>query len=192
LLRVSGKAEVSANVIAKIKDMVDTNPTLYPLMASNDDAAVLRWNGVGALTSPFIGGVREQDWRQPSISEFFINNLNRWADPRLTANRWSIATYQGGYVGAPSGYAPGEGVDHKSYFLSTTSTTTLMNDPLMGNIMNYSELQFILAEAASKGLDLRFGRGILQGWCTKRHHLLDPNICYPDRYLFSDRRYCVE
>ena len=26
-----------------------------------------------------------------------------------------------------------------------------MNDPLMGNIMNYSELQFILAEAAAKG-----------------------------------------
>ncbi|MES2268394.1 MAG: SusD/RagB family nutrient-binding outer membrane lipoprotein [Bacteroidota bacterium] len=151
LLRLSGKADVSADVIAKIKDIVDTNPTLYPIMTSNDDAAVLRWNGVGALTSPFIGGIREQDWRQPSIAEFFINNLNHWADPRLVTNRWSIAAYQGGFVGAPSGYAPGEGVDHKSYFLSTTSPTTLMNDPLMGNILNYSELQFILAEAAAKG-----------------------------------------
>jgi hypothetical protein len=151
LLRLSAKAEVSAEVIAKIKDIVDTNPTLYPIMSSNDDAAVLRWNGVGALTSPFIGGVREQDWRQPSIAQFFIDNLNHWADPRLISGRWSIGAFQGGYVGVPSGYAPGEGEEHKSYFLSTTSKTTLMNDPLMGNIMNYSELQFILAEAAAKG-----------------------------------------
>jgi hypothetical protein len=151
LLRLSGKAELSAACIAKIKDMVDNNPAAYPLMASNDDAAVLRWTGSGAYTSPFIGSVREQDWRSVGISEFFINNLARWADPRLTTNRWSISTYQGGYAGIPSGYAPGEGVPNRSYFLSTTSATTLMNDPLTGNIMNYAELQFILAEAAAKG-----------------------------------------
>jgi len=151
LLRLSGKAEVEAACIAKIKEIVDTNPAAYPLMTGNADAAILRWTGVGALTSPFIGGVREQDWRSVGIAEFFINNLNRWADPRLITGRLSIATYQGGYAGIPSGYAPGRGVDNKSYFLSTTSATTLMNEPLMGNIMNYSELQFILAEAAAKG-----------------------------------------
>jgi hypothetical protein len=151
LLRLSGKAEVSAACIAKIKDIVETNASEYPIMAGNEDAAVLRWTGNGSLTSPFIGNVREQDWRAIGISEFFINNLARWADPRLTTNRWSIATYQGGYAGIPSGYAPGEGVGNRSYFLSTTSATTLMNDPLMGNIMNFAELQFILAEAAAKG-----------------------------------------
>ncbi|QEM02766.1 SusD/RagB family nutrient-binding outer membrane lipoprotein [Mucilaginibacter rubeus] len=151
LLRVSGKADVSADVIAKIKQIVDTNPDAYPIMGSNDDSAVLRWTGSGALTSPFIGGVREQDWRQPGVCEFFVNNLAKWADPRLVNNRWSISSYQGGIQGIPSGYAPGENVGIKSYFQSTTSTTTLMNDPLMGNIMNYSELQFILAEAAAKG-----------------------------------------
>ncbi|MDB5150430.1 MAG: SusD/RagB family nutrient-binding outer rane lipoprotein [Mucilaginibacter sp.] len=151
LLRVSGKADVSADVIAKIKQMVDTNPDAYPLMGSNDDSAVLRWTGSGSLTSPFIGGVREQDWRAIGVCEFFVNNLAKWADPRLTANRWSISSYQGGIQGIPSGYAPGENIGIKSYFLSTTSATTLMNDPLMGNIMNYSELQFILAEAAAKG-----------------------------------------
>lgn len=153
LLRLSGKAEVATVCISKIKEIVDTNPGAYPLMTGNSDAAVLRWTGVGALTSPFIGGVREQDWRSLGIAEFFINNLTRWADPRLTTtNRWNIATYQGSYAGIPSGYAPGQGTDNKSYFLSTTSTTgSLMSEPLMGNIMNYSELQFILAEAAAKG-----------------------------------------
>lgn len=152
LLRISGKAEVSTDCIAKIKDIVNTNAANYPIMASNDDAAVLRWTGTGALTSPFIGGVREQDFRSPDIAEFFLNNLTKWADPRLLQNnRWSIGTYLGGYVGVPSGYSPGESVIGKSYFLSTSSPTTLMNEPLMGNIMNYSELQFILAEAAAKG-----------------------------------------
>jgi hypothetical protein len=153
LMRLSGKAEVSAACIAKIKEIVDTNPAAYPIMNSNADAAILRWTGVGALTSPFIGGVREQDFRALGVTEFFINNLNRWADPRLTPNnRFSIAPWQGSFVGVPSGYSPGQGAVIKSYFLSTTSTTsTLMNEPLMGNIMNYSELQFILAEAAAKG-----------------------------------------
>ncbi len=151
LLRISGKAEASAAVIAKIKQIVDTNASDYPIMVDNSDAAVLRWTGTGAFTSPFVGGVREQDWRALNIAEFFINNLNTWQDPRLVQFRWPIATYMGSYVGVPSGYTPGQGVVSKSYFLSTTSATTLMTDPLMGNIMNFSELQFILAEAAAKG-----------------------------------------
>jgi hypothetical protein len=170
LMRLSSKAEVSAACIAKIREIVDTNPAAYPLMNSNADAAILRWTGVGALTSPFIGGVREQDFRALGITEFFINNLNRWADPRLTPNnRFSIATWQGSFVGVPSGYSPGQGAVIKSYFLSTTSTiSTLMNEPLMGNIMNYSELQFILAEAAAKGWisgDARtyYNNGVLAG-----------------------------
>jgi len=151
LLRLSGKAEVSASVIAKIKDMVDNNPGNYPIMTSNTDAAILRWTGVSYLTSPFIAGVREQDFRAPSIASFFINNLTKWADPRLYQASWSIATYNGGYVGVPSGYLPGTAPAARSYFQSTSSATTLMNNPLMGNIMNYAELQFILAEAAAKG-----------------------------------------
>jgi hypothetical protein len=150
LLRISGKSEASANAIAKIKDILLTNAAKYPIMASNDDSAILRWTGTGYLTSPFVGGVREQDWRAPDIAEFFINNLNKWQDPRLTLGRFSIAAYQGSYAGVPSGYAPGEAIVRKSYFLSTTSPTTLMTEPLMGNIMNYSELQFIMAEAAAK------------------------------------------
>jgi hypothetical protein len=151
LLRISGKAEVAADCIAKIKQIVDTDASAYPIMASNAESAVLRWTGTGYLTSPFIAGVREQDWRAPSMASFFIDNLTKWADPRLYQSSWSINTYGGGYVGVPSGYAAGNAPVKKSYFLSTTSTKTLMSEPLMGNIMNYAELQFILAEAAAKG-----------------------------------------
>ncbi|MDN5284900.1 MAG: SusD/RagB family nutrient-binding outer rane lipoprotein [Mucilaginibacter sp.] len=154
LMRISGKTEVAADCIAKIKDIVDNNASTYPIMASNTESAVLKWTGSGYLTSPFIAGVRAQDWTAPSLCSFFIDNLTKWADPRLYQLSWSIATNNGGYVGVPSGYAPGNAPVKKSYFISTSTTATvktLMTEPLMGNIMNYAELQFLLAEAAAKG-----------------------------------------
>lgn len=157
LLRISGKAEVSADCIAKIKDIVDNNPGTYPIMASNAESAVLKWTGTGYLTSPFVGGVRAQDFTAPSLCSFFIDNLTKWADPRLYSSSWSIASYGGGYVGVPSGYAAGSAPVKKSYFYSNVVSTSnplaksVMTEPLMGNIMNYAELQFILAEAAAKG-----------------------------------------
>lgn len=157
LLRISGKAEVAAQATAKIKDIVETSKDNYPIMTSNADAAILRWTGTAPYISPLMT-VREQDFRAPSIAQFFIENLKSWEDPRIdislganNINRWAIAPYQGSYEGVPSGYAPGTGVQRLSYFYSTSSSSTLMNEPLAGMIMNYAELQFILAEAALKG-----------------------------------------
>lgn len=158
LLRISGKAEVSAQCIAKIKEMVDTNPAAYPIMTSNDESAILRWTGVAPYTSPLMT-IREQDFRAPAIASFFIDNLVAWNDPRIDIptwgtngiNRWAIAPYQGQFAGVPSGYTPGSDPIKKSYYYSTTSASTLMSEPLAGMIMNYAELKFILAEAAVKG-----------------------------------------
>jgi len=158
LLRVSGKAELAENSIAKIKEMVETSASSYPKMTSNADAAILRWTGVAPYTSPLMS-VREQDFRAVSMGKFFIDNLVNWNDPRIDIptygsegiNRWAIAPYQGAFLGVPSGYAQGEGLARLSYFYSTSSARTLMNDPLTGQIMNFAELQFILAEAAAKG-----------------------------------------
>jgi hypothetical protein len=163
LLRVSGKAEVSQFVQAKIREIVE-NPLLYPVMENNNESAVLRWTGAAPYTSPLLG-VREQDFRAPGIAEFFIDNLIIWNDPRIDltygtgsptiTNRWGIAPFQGSIAGVKSGYAPGENPAKKSYFYSITHNSgtgpTLMNDPMTGIIMNYAELQFILAEAAAKG-----------------------------------------
>lgn len=157
LLRISGKAEVAAEVTAKIKDIVETNAANYPIMTSNDESAVLRWTGVPPYTSPLIN-VREQDFRFPGIASFFIDNLVNWNDPRIDIslgtngiNRWGIAPYQGAFAGVPSGYAPGTSITKKSWFYSMTSTTSLQTDPMTGILMNYAELKFILAEAALKG-----------------------------------------
>jgi hypothetical protein len=158
LLRVSGKAEVSAAVKAKIKEMIDTNPSGYPIIVNNDESAILKWTGTAPYISPYIS-VREQDFRGPGIATFFIQNLTNWNDPRIdiptygTAgfNRWAIAPYQGAYLGLPSGYSPNTNPVKKSYFYSNTSAVSLQTEPLTGMIMNYAEVKFILAEAAAKG-----------------------------------------
>ena len=163
LLRISGKADVSAAVIAKIQDIV-SNPTEYPIISNNDESAILRWSGVAPYTSPLLT-VREQDFRAPGIGAFFIDNLVNWNDPRIdlsygtgtptNTNRWAIAPYQGAFGGVPSGYAIGNQPVRKSYFYSMTHNNntgpSLQKEPLAGMIMNYAEVQFILAEAAAKG-----------------------------------------
>ncbi|MBV7532993.1 SusD/RagB family nutrient-binding outer membrane lipoprotein [Chitinophaga sp. sic0106] len=161
LLRISGKSEVADQVIAKIKDIVDVNATNYPIMTSNADAAILRWTGVGPLTSPLLN-IREQDFRTPAICSFFIDNLAAWNDPRIDIptygsggyNRWGIIPYRGMFKGVESGYTPGQGVVKLTYFNSWTATSTgpsLMNEQMTGMILNYSELCFTLAEASLKG-----------------------------------------
>lgn len=160
LLRLSGKAEVAEQCIAKIKEIAETNTGKYPLISSNAESAILKWTGAGPYVSPFYAGVREQDFRTPAIASFFIDHLRSWDDPRIdipiygtdnTFNRWGIAPYSGSYQGVASGYAPGEFPVKKCYFYSYTSAVSLQTDPLTGMMLNYAEVQFMLAEAAVKG-----------------------------------------
>ena len=165
LLRVSGKAEIASTAIAKIKEMVDTNPANYPIMENNTHTARILWNGTNSTTaafsSPLMAGVRPVDFRSPGIAEFFINNLVVWNDPRIQAaygrsgvNRFGIRAGTSGFVGIPSGYAAGTPVNVESRFYSegeTNSPLTLQTDANTGIMMNCAEVDFILAEAAAKG-----------------------------------------
>lgn len=140
LLRVSSKSEINAP--EKIKEMVDTKASTYPLMSNNEESAVLKWTGTAPYVSPFSSW-RDGDWYGPKLASFFVDNLNEWSDPRIM--KWA-SLYQGEYQGIQSGYAVGEAPEGKSALL-----TSLKVEPLLGNIMNYAELQLILAEAATKG-----------------------------------------
>lgn len=140
LMRTSARTE--SNAIAKIAEIVGT-ATKYPIFGSNSDAAVIRYGGLPPYTSAFYS-YRPFDFNGDNgLSEFFINTLNNWNDPRRPL--W--ATLSGGtYVGIPSGYPRGMVPERES-----TYNSSLINEPLLGNIMNYAELQFLLAEAALKG-----------------------------------------
>lgn len=164
LLRVSGKAEVSSQAIAKIKEIAETNPSGYPTFANNSESARVYWTGVSPYVSPFFN-VRVQDFRAPGIASFFIDYLINWTDPRINSSapygadgigKLGIAQASGGgFFGVESGYSPGQGDDKGSYFQSSDNATTgkwsLQTNPRTGIIMQYSEVQFILAEAAAKG-----------------------------------------
>jgi hypothetical protein len=140
-------------------------------MTTNSESATLNWTGLTGtdpFVNPYVNGVRVQDFRSPAIGSFFIEHLRDWADPRIDANapngdggvnRLGIAQGAQGYSGVPSGYAVGAGVVKQAYFYSydqalgsaTYGAKSLQQSPKTGILMNYAELQFILAEAAVKG-----------------------------------------
>lgn len=163
LLRVAGKSDVSATTIAKIKEMVDTNPAEYPVMENNSHTARILWNGTNSstalLSSPFMINIRAVDFRNMPVCDFFLSKLVNWDDPRVdpalgTASvpRFGIDRGADGWVGVSSGYSPGSGTIIQTHFNSDTENkTTLQTDPNTGIIMNSAEVAFIKAEAAAKG-----------------------------------------
>jgi hypothetical protein len=142
LMRASDRPE--SNATQKIREIVQTNAATYPIMTSNAESAILRFTTVTPFVSAF-NTYRDYDFNgENGLTAFFIDTLNAWSDPRLT--KWSSTVSGGLYTGIPSGYAPGNQQDRQSFYLAA-----LKNEPLTGNILNYAELQFILAEAALKG-----------------------------------------
>ncbi|HTE10754.1 MAG TPA: SusD/RagB family nutrient-binding outer membrane lipoprotein [Chitinophagaceae bacterium] len=169
LLRVSGKADTQQQCISKIKQVVE-NPNQYPIFQSNSDGAGIRWSGgtstTDPYTSPYLNGVRAQDFRGPALCSFFLDHLIDWADPRYVSSveygsgsigRLGISQASGGgWYGVKSGYSPGTGDQKGCYFQSYDNASTggvwsLQQNALTGIIMQYAEVQFILAEAAAKG-----------------------------------------
>src|SRR5690606_18747475 len=123
--------------ISTIKRIVDLEANNYPMMQNNAESAVLRFTTLAPLTSPFSTW-RDFDWNgDAGYSEFFINTLNAWADPRLPilANEFTLSLYSG----IQSGYATGSAPQRQSNF-----PINMKNEPRLGNILNYPELQFIL------------------------------------------------
>lgn len=165
LLRVAGKAEVSAATIAKIKEIVDTNPAEYPAFEDNSHTARILWNGTNSSTavysSPFMVNIRAVDFRNMPIADFFLGKLVNWEDPRINpalgtggVPRLGIDRGPDGWVGVSSGYSPGSGIVIQSHFNSDAENPaklTLQTDPNTGIIMNSAEVAFIKAEAAAKG-----------------------------------------
>ncbi|GAA4806579.1 SusD/RagB family nutrient-binding outer membrane lipoprotein [Olivibacter ginsenosidimutans] len=144
LLRIANKEP--EKVAAKIKAIV-ADPVEYPIMTSNDESAILRWDGSTSYPSPFANW-RPGDWYGPRLTNFFVDNLTERSDPRI--EKWATL-YEGEYAGVPSGYPVGQHPVGKS-----SLPTDLMTEPLLGNIMNYAEVQFILAEA------------VVRGWITEK------------------------
>ena len=142
LLRTSGKSEL--NSVAKIKEIVETNTSNYPIFQNNNDNAVFGFTTNVPFQTAFFN-YRDNDFNgDKGYTDFFINTLQDLNDPRI--EKWATEATLGVYSGVQSGYKKGNAPE-----LGSRLQLTLKNDERIGNIMNYSELQFILAEAAAKG-----------------------------------------
>lgn len=142
LLRVLSVPELDGS--DELRKMINDNVT-YPVFTSNEDAAELFISGVFPAEPPMT---RPQDFTAYKVmSEFFIDHLKAWNDPRLPvfANQ---ATNNGmkEYIGWPSGYnmAPS--------FNGSLPNQEIVKPPLDLTLMSYAELEFIKAELALKNI----------------------------------------
>lgn len=115
------------------------NPAIYPVFESNNDAALLSISGVYPQEAPLT---RPQDFTAYTyLSEFFVDNLKEWNDPRLAIYA-TQATNSGvkSYIGLPSGYAVVPSIN------ASQPKQALAIAPMKLTIMSFAELELIKAE----------------------------------------------
>lgn len=142
LLRVMDVGELNAK--AELVKMIN-DPATYPVFESNDEAAMLSISGVYPEEAPLT---RPQDFTSYiCLSEFFINNLSEWKDPRLAifANKATNGSVKS-YIGWPSGY------NIVPSFTASTPNQAIAIAPMKLVLMPYAEVEFIKAELAQKGI----------------------------------------
>ncbi len=140
-LRVSNRPELHS--IDKINEII-SNPSMYPIFASNADQAYLPFSGETPYINPYHNTIAGT-FTNKLASSFMVSLLQRLNDPRISA--WytkNVAEWTGVQAGFPLGAVDQFG--RTSYLRSALRTS-----PRLGMIMSYAELQFILAEAAQKG-----------------------------------------
>lgn len=165
LMRLSKKLDVKASM-----QEIIGNSTLYPLMTSNADNAELKYladvpANQWPLYSSRVGSIDEI-----RVSKTLSDRLNATNDPRLNVfgrpSQKSVAAGSPKIEGIPNGlgdvaalnYNSGpQGVSRIGYsygclVCNDQGQTPPLPNVARGIIMNYSELQFILAEAVERGL----------------------------------------
>lgn len=148
LMRVIDVPEL--NAAAKLKEMVE-HPDEYPVFESNDDNAKVHVSGIAPDEAPMTRPSDLSSYR--SLSEFFINKLVDWNDPRLPIFARKATNFDENgqevqsYIGLPSGYdiAP-------SYNGSSPNATYLATAPQDLQCLTYAEVMFIKAELAQRGI----------------------------------------
>lgn len=148
LLRVSNRPEM--NAAEKMKQIVD-NPTEYPVFTSNAQSAIYKITGETPNVSPWS---RYQDFITfRCAAEFFVSTLNDFNDPRRAKWLTKATDLSGadiGYKGIPSGYSGDE--SQFPYNPSNYVKELAMVPNMVIPLMTYSEVAFIKAELAQKGI----------------------------------------
>ncbi len=165
-MRVSNRPEMQSK--EKIIEMLD-DAGKYPVFQSNEDEAIMRFSGI----SPFINGF--SNYRAAEfggsrrMGAFLMNLMNSTVDGRRF--RYATKNREEKYIGIESGYTESETADFafNSGLGTSTYATALQNANYPLPILTYSEVMFLLAEAALKGYisedpELFYNKAIEASW----------------------------
>lgn len=155
LMRISGKRNVGAEMQAIV-----SNPGEFPIFASNADNAALKYLAAAPNQFP-LHTTRVGSFDEFRLSKTLGDTLAAYSDPRLTVFARPTAANASVYAGIPNGlndvdaltYNGGaQNVSRVGPLYFENAITDDGREIARGVIMTYPELQFILAEAAEKGL----------------------------------------
>jgi hypothetical protein len=141
-IRISG---ISAATSKSIIEEVMGNPTKYPVFSGNADNAFFMWTAATPYQEPWYVDFKTRD--DHGISKPLVDSLKSLTDPRLAIYAKpapSDGQYRGVEIGPP-GNLPAIGQ------YSRIGVRFRETPAGFSPFMRYSEVQFILAEAALKG-----------------------------------------
>lgn len=137
LMRISNKKDVSAQVQALVNS--------GNLMSDVSDSANLSYLAAQPDANPIYETIVYGTRTEYKMSSVFIDKLKSYTDPRLPI--MAAKNDKGLYVGN----TPGE--ENTSNYLGFSSPGAFYLDPkLKGVVLSYAQVEFYLAEAASRGL----------------------------------------
>src|SRR5688572_28983793 len=114
------------------------------IFESNDDNASITYLGAFPNTNPIHEDLVQSGRADYVVANTLIDKLNAWNDPRIAVFAEPLAdgvTYEGGVYGTNNTYA------QKSHI------GAVFHDPtLEGLILDYAEVEFLLAEAKERGI----------------------------------------
>lgn len=153
LMRISKRTDFilpdGNNPVEELRKMAEDIRN-YPVFTSVSDAAIIRYSGVEPFVNPFYSVKTTEFSGNYRMCSRMVNLMNNTGDQRRGKYMTSVG---GAYYGIESGHGNAyiiEAIDNGGIGVSRFSSNLQgISTPVA--IMNYSELQFILAEAAMNG-----------------------------------------
>lgn len=158
LMNLSNKTDVAElNVIGRFNEIVG-NPSRYPIFGSNADNGALEYFNIEDNRYPFFNNNDIQT--AVYMEKTFVDRLKLFEDPRLfvfadrkpnagDADETDFEAYDGLLGSAPFDENSAKAVSGEASRVDPRYYNDPLNEPSL--LMGYAELQFILAEAASRG-----------------------------------------
>ena len=154
LIHLSRKeSDADLNIKQQFQSII-SNPSKYPLMASNDDSGQIVFN-TSAVSNYYPTYLSNDLQTVISLEKGFVNILTDRNDPRLFSFAEPIPNQPSGVISSYAGVDAGLGISDQQTTSASASRikkrywTDQVNEPLI--FLSYAEQEFLIAEAISRG-----------------------------------------